>query len=80
MKKILDFALSPDVKMSEIDYIFYSLNNSKHGQDLTWQFFKDNIKLFQEKYPVSFLYKYVHISKLHAYLENRIVTICIYIT
>ncbi|OXA58934.1 Puromycin-sensitive aminopeptidase [Folsomia candida] len=51
MKKILDFALSPDVKMSEIDYIFYSLNNSKHGQDLTWQFFKDNIKLFQEKYP-----------------------------
>jgi metal-sulfur cluster biosynthetic enzyme len=51
-KKVLAFGISSNVKLSDIDHIFYSLNNTKDGQDLNWQFLKDNIKFFQDKYPV----------------------------
>lgn len=60
MKTVLQFGISSHVNSSDIGHIFFSLDDTKHGQDLSWAFFKDNIKMFQEKYPVMFLHAHVN--------------------
>jgi hypothetical protein len=53
IQRVLDLSISKEVKQNDTISVLASLSLSKEGQDMTWKFFKDNIKLFQERYPVS---------------------------
>jgi len=59
LQKVLQFSLTEEVKSSNTVTVLFSLCQSKEGQDLNWKFFKDNIKLFRERYPVNTSLKYL---------------------
>lgn len=52
LKKALEFSISDDVRTQDSVSVIVSICMSKTGREVAWQFFKDNKKTFQERYPV----------------------------
>lgn len=46
----LEFAISSDVRTRDSAFVMGSLASGGQGRDITWQYFKDNVKTFQERF------------------------------
>lgn len=53
LKKVLDFAISDDVRCQDSVFIIIAVSMNKEGRPISWQFFKDNKDFLKERYPVS---------------------------
>lgn len=53
LKKTLEFGISSEVNSSDVTSVVFPLEHSSMSQQVGWDWFKRNIKIFQEKYPVS---------------------------
>lgn len=50
LKKVLDFAISNEVRSQDSSFIIASVASNVKGRDLAWTFFKDNFDLFYGRY------------------------------
>ncbi|OXA64356.1 Puromycin-sensitive aminopeptidase [Folsomia candida] len=51
LKKVLEFAISEDVRSQDTVFIMISVGMNKVGRPLAWNFFKENKKFLGERYP-----------------------------
>ena len=59
IQKVLDFAISNEVRSQDSIYPILTVANTKHGREVAWQFFKDHLSLFKERYENSHLGSYL---------------------
>lgn len=59
IKKVLDFSISTEPRPTETLRIVSSTAINVKGRDITWKFFKDNAKIFNEKYDGGSLLSWV---------------------
>jgi puromycin-sensitive aminopeptidase len=63
LKKVLEFAVSEEVRSQDTVFVIISVGMSKDGRELAWDFFKDRLEFFKERYiggqMVSRMVKYV---------------------
>ncbi|XP_046659626.1 LOW QUALITY PROTEIN: puromycin-sensitive aminopeptidase-like [Homalodisca vitripennis] len=50
LRKVLDFAMSPDVRSQDTVFVIISVAMTKLGRDLAWNFIKDNWATFLKRY------------------------------
>ncbi|KAF9803116.1 hypothetical protein SFRURICE_012361 [Spodoptera frugiperda] len=55
LKKVLDFAISDEVRSQDTVFVIVSVAVSKNGRDLAWEFFKDHWQQFMDRYQGGFL-------------------------
>lgn len=55
LKRVLQFAISDEVRAQDTVFVIVSVAVSKNGRDLAWQFFKDNWQQFMDRYQGGFL-------------------------
>ncbi|KAL4707702.1 hypothetical protein ACJJTC_014883 [Scirpophaga incertulas] len=55
LRRVLDFAVSDEVRSQDTVFVIVSVAVSKNGRDLAWQFFKDNWQKFMDRYQGGFL-------------------------
>ncbi|XP_047026793.1 puromycin-sensitive aminopeptidase [Helicoverpa zea] len=55
LNKVLDFAISDEVRSQDTVFVIVSVAVSKNGRDLAWQFFKDHWQQFMDRYQGGFL-------------------------
>ncbi|XP_049874380.1 puromycin-sensitive aminopeptidase [Pectinophora gossypiella] len=55
LKKVLDFAVSDEVRSQDTVFVIMSVAWSRNGRDLAWQFFKDHWQQFMDRYQGGFL-------------------------
>ena len=53
LRQVLDFAISDEVRSQDTIFVMISVGMNKLGRNLAWEFFKDRIDLFKERYIVS---------------------------
>jgi puromycin-sensitive aminopeptidase len=53
VKKVMKYTLTEDVKSQDSAEFLISVGITKNGRELAWEFFKENRKLFQERFPVT---------------------------
>lgn len=53
--KVLDFAISEEVRSQDTVFVIVSVAVSRNGRDLAWQFFKDHWQQFMDRYQGGFL-------------------------
>ena len=55
IQKVLDFAISSDVRSQDCFIPISSVADQKNGREAAWQFFKDHLSLFRDRYENSHL-------------------------
>ncbi|KAG6444849.1 puromycin-sensitive aminopeptidase [Manduca sexta] len=55
LKRVLDFAISDEVRSQDTVFVIVSVAVSRNGRDLAWQFFKDHWQEFMDRYQGGFL-------------------------
>ncbi|XP_075978540.1 puromycin-sensitive aminopeptidase [Anticarsia gemmatalis] len=55
LKRVLDFAISDEVRAQDTVFVIVSVAVSKNGRDLAWEFFKDHWQQFMDRYQGGFL-------------------------
>nr|CAD7257222.1 unnamed protein product [Timema shepardi] len=55
LKKVLDFAMSKEVRSQDTVFVIISVAMSKKGRELAWTFFKDNWQELMNRYRGGFL-------------------------
>ncbi|NP_001268818.1 puromycin-sensitive aminopeptidase-like isoform X1 [Bombyx mori] len=55
LRRVLDFAISDEVRSQDTVFVIVSVAVSRNGRDLAWQFFKDHFQEFIERYQGGFL-------------------------
>jgi len=55
LTKVLDFAISEDVRNQDTPFVIASVGNNSKGRDLAWEFVKSNHKLFYDRYKSGML-------------------------
>ncbi|CAG9561275.1 unnamed protein product [Danaus chrysippus] len=55
LKKVLEFAISDEVRAQDTVFVIVSVALSRNGRDLAWQFFKDHWQEFMDRYQGGFL-------------------------
>ncbi|XP_061715100.1 puromycin-sensitive aminopeptidase isoform X1 [Cydia pomonella] len=55
LKRVLDFAVSDEVRAQDTVFVIVSVAVSRNGRDLAWQFFKDHWQDFMDRYQGGFL-------------------------
>ncbi|CAB3259962.1 unnamed protein product [Arctia plantaginis] len=55
LKRVLDFAISDEVRAQDTVFVIVSVAVTKNGRDLAWQFFKDHWQQFMDRYQGGFL-------------------------
>ncbi|KAL0822477.1 hypothetical protein ABMA28_004534 [Loxostege sticticalis] len=55
LNRVLDFALSDEVRSQDTVFVIVSVAVSRNGRDLAWQFFKDHWQEFMDRYQGGFL-------------------------
>lgn len=55
LKKVLQFALSDEVRSQDSAHVIASVALNKHGRRLAWDFFKENWRELMNRYPSGFL-------------------------
>ena len=55
LTKVLDFAISEDVRNQDTPFVIASVGNNAKGRDLAWEFVKSNHKLFYDRYKSGML-------------------------
>ncbi|XP_072947418.1 puromycin-sensitive aminopeptidase [Epargyreus clarus] len=55
LKRVLDFAISDEVRSQDTVFVVVSVAVSRDGRDLAWQFFKDHWQEFMDRYQGGFL-------------------------
>jgi len=53
LKKVLNFAISDELRRNSTAFVLISVGATKEGREVAWNFFKENWELFVERYPVS---------------------------
>ncbi|XP_059053898.1 puromycin-sensitive aminopeptidase [Achroia grisella] len=55
LHRVLDFAISDEVRSQDTVFVIVSVAVSKNGRDLAWQFFKNHWQEFMDRYQGGFL-------------------------
>lgn len=55
LARVLDFAVSDEVRAQDTVFVIVSVAVSKNGRDLAWQFFKEHWQEFMDRYQGGFL-------------------------
>ncbi|KAM3966164.1 puromycin-sensitive aminopeptidase [Aphomia sociella] len=55
LHRVLDFAISDEVRSQDTVFVIVSVAVSKYGRDIAWQFFKDHWQEFMDRYQGGFL-------------------------
>ncbi|XP_046969043.1 puromycin-sensitive aminopeptidase [Vanessa cardui] len=55
LKRVLEFAVSDEVRAQDTVFVIVSVAVSRNGRDLAWQFFKDHWQEFMDRYQGGFL-------------------------
>ncbi|XP_073947125.1 puromycin-sensitive aminopeptidase [Choristoneura fumiferana] len=55
LNKVLEFAVSDEVRAQDTVFVIVSVAVSRNGRDLAWQFFKDHWQEFMDRYQGGFL-------------------------
>ncbi|XP_013146811.1 PREDICTED: aminopeptidase M1 isoform X2 [Papilio polytes] len=55
LRRVLDFAISDEVRSQDTVFVIVSVAVSKNGRDLAWEFFKDHWQEFMDRYQGGFL-------------------------
>ncbi|KOB73217.1 putative Aminopeptidase N [Operophtera brumata] len=55
LKRVLDFAISDEVRAQDTVFVIVSVAISRHGRDLAWSFFKEHWQEFMNRYQGGFL-------------------------
>ncbi|XP_050675120.1 puromycin-sensitive aminopeptidase isoform X2 [Leptidea sinapis] len=55
LNRVLDFAISDEVRAQDTVFVIVSVAVSRNGRDLAWQFFKDHWQEFMDRYQGGFL-------------------------
>ncbi|CAH2039560.1 unnamed protein product, partial [Iphiclides podalirius] len=55
LKRVLNFAISDEVRSQDTVFVIVSVAVSKNGRDLAWQFFKEHWQEFMDRYQGGFL-------------------------
>uniref|UniRef100_S4PRY9 Aminopeptidase n=1 Tax=Pararge aegeria TaxID=116150 RepID=S4PRY9_9NEOP len=55
LKRVLEFAISDEVRSQDTVFVVVSVAVSRNGRDLAWQFFKDHWQEFMDRYQGGFL-------------------------
>lgn len=74
LKKVLEFAISEDVRSQDTVFIMISVGMNKVGRPLAWNFFKENKKFLGERYPVSFgSTTVIYVNEIHVGILMKII-------
>lgn len=65
LKKVIDFAMSTEVRAQDAVFVISSVASNPKGRDLAWEFFQANWKILFDKYEGGFL-----LSRLVKYLTD----------
>jgi puromycin-sensitive aminopeptidase len=65
LKKVIDFAMSKEVRAQDAVFVISSVASNPKGRDLAWEFFKSNWKILFDKYEGGFL-----LSRLVKYVTD----------
>ncbi|KAI1303651.1 Puromycin-sensitive aminopeptidase [Halotydeus destructor] len=66
IEKVLDFAMSEEVRSQDTVFVIISVAMTTNGRELAWQFFQKNKEIFKKRYEGGFL-----ISRLVKYLTEN---------
>jgi aminopeptidase 2 len=55
LQKVLDFAISDEIRNQDSPFIMGSVAANVKGRDLAWQFFKKNYSMFYDRYKSGML-------------------------
>lgn len=50
IERVLDFAMSPEMRIQDTRFVLQTLSDSKTGRDVVWTYFKANISEFRRRY------------------------------
>ncbi|CAG9771129.1 unnamed protein product [Ceutorhynchus assimilis] len=66
LKKVLEFAMSDEVRSQDKVFVIISASLNSRGRDLAWEFFKDNWPILKEQFSGGFL-----LARLVKYLAEN---------
>ena len=64
LNQVLDLSISPEVRNQDTIIVLSSASSTKIGRDKVWALFKNNMKLFQERYSSFVMTRYVKVCEI----------------